>query len=153
MRRPCRQIVLALVATLLVVGATASSDSDGDGVSDSKDYCPHTPATLKSNDYFDPDTGCAQSQVDVDLDGVCNPLLPALNGVKVKTSLCSGVDNCPFVYNPLQTITQASKKGDACNPGNRHFRMLATPSARTPVREVSASGAVALPGVLNAVGS
>jgi hypothetical protein len=109
----CLKVVLfAALVTLCAAG-----DADGDGVIDSRDFCPRTPKTLRHNDYFDNTSGCAQSQVDVDLDSICNPSLPALNGVTLRTSLCRDVDNCPFVYNPLQTDSFGNGVGDACNRG------------------------------------
>jgi hypothetical protein len=62
--------------------------------------------------------GCARRQLDVDLDGVCNVRLPTLDGEASASQWCSGLDNCPFVNNPLQTVTvPGAKVGDACNPG------------------------------------
>jgi hypothetical protein len=41
-------------------------------------------------------------QVDVDLDGMCNRVIPIKNGARIATTWCDGIDNCEFVYNPLQ---------------------------------------------------
>jgi hypothetical protein len=40
--------------------------------------------------------------VDIDLDGWCNTIIPLRNGMRIATTWCDGVDNCQFVYNPLQ---------------------------------------------------
>jgi uncharacterized delta-60 repeat protein len=78
------------------------TDSDGDGVSDALDQCPGT-----TSSPVDPN-GCSQSQVDQDLDGICNPS-------KVST-LCNGSDNCPSAPNPGQTNNDGDGTGDACDP-------------------------------------
>jgi hypothetical protein len=60
-----------------------SADSDGDGVKDNVDVCPNT----LSNERPVDGSGCSQSQVDSDKDGICDPW---------KTStLCNGSDACP----------------------------------------------------------
>ena len=124
MMRRSQKLVTVLIAVAVSVLSTAAAvqDSDGDGVADSHDYCPNTPTTLSPTDFYEAATGCAQSQLDVDLDGICNPSLPKLNGVVVPTTTCAGVDNCPYVYNPGQAWTTWSDKGDACNRGEEHCR-------------------------------
>ena len=113
-------------------GGTWDGDGDGDGVPDSEDWCPHTPAELSPTDGLDISTGCSQWQLDVDLDGVCNPHLPILRGVTVDTPMCTGVDNCPFVPNPQQTDSFGDARGDACDPGaSPTVTLLETPQPCT----------------------
>ena len=118
--RHSRGVAAALggVITLALLAFVAAADLDADGVDDSRDWCPRTPALteLKDGDSFDPVSGCAQSQVDIDLDGVCNRQQPIKGGKTLVTSMCAGEDNCPFVYNPLQTDTFGDARGDACDP-------------------------------------
>jgi hypothetical protein len=109
----------ALVALSAHTCLADAIDSDNDSVPDSEDFCPNTPTTLRYPDYFEESTGCSQRQVDLDFDGVCNSRsLPIKNGKVMQTTLCAGADNCPFVYNPLQTDSFGDSRGDACDPGN-----------------------------------
>ena len=87
----------------VAIGVPCGSDSDADGVPDSVDLCPGTAsgAAVDAN-------GCAQAQVDGDLDGICDP-------GEVST-WCTGSDNCPAVANPAQTNTDGDSMGDACDP-------------------------------------
>jgi hypothetical protein len=68
---------LLLVAACVMGSAAAVDDTDGDGVIDSRDACPRTPPEGRPGDTFDAEVGCLQSQVDLDLDGVCNRLVRA----------------------------------------------------------------------------
>jgi len=63
-------------------GNACDLDDDSDGIADASDECNFTAlsVTIDAN-------GCSQSQVDGDLDGVCNP-------ARVSTH-CSGSDDCP----------------------------------------------------------
>jgi len=69
-------------------------DQDGDGVPDSSDLCPDTPAGEPVNA-----DGCSASQLDSDGDGVSD-----------------AVDNCPLIANPGQEDKDGNGVGDACEP-------------------------------------
>jgi len=108
----------------VIVGA--AEDSDGDTIVDPCDNCPNDQNPLQEDDDGDlvgnacddcPDTapgsavdvnGCAQSQVDQDLDGICDPGASS-------PSWCTGSDNCPSDPNPDQDDADADDVGDACD--------------------------------------
>jgi cytosine/adenosine deaminase-related metal-dependent hydrolase len=109
-------------------GVPGEADSDGDGVPDSVDNCPHTFNPIRPLDHG--------KQADADGDGVgdaCDPCpLDANTDVcpnAVKDSDGDGVpddvDNCPTVSNADQKDSDGDGHGDACdacphdrNPGN-----------------------------------
>ncbi len=64
--------------------AVTPDDSDGDGVPSAADLCPVSAGTVDAN-------GCADLEVDSDLDGVCNSATVPSRG----PSSCSGADLCP----------------------------------------------------------
>lgn len=70
-------------------------DTDGDGVPDGDDLCPGTPMG-EPVDAF----GCADVQVDPDLDGVCSDGAPSGG-----PSMCQGTDVCP------DTVADAPTRG------------------------------------------
>ena len=87
------------------LGDVCDSDVDGDGIANASDQCAFTPvgSLVDAN-------GCSQSQVDEDLDGVCDP-------GKSSPTLCTGSDNCPTTANPTQAniVHPATPAGDACD--------------------------------------
>ena len=80
------------------------SDADGDGVTDGSDNCPGTAAGAQVDA-----NGCAQVQVDGDLDGKCDP-------TKSSPMWCTGTDNCPSSANAFQGNLDGDTDGDACDP-------------------------------------
>ena len=114
--RHCMQCaaLLVLVTAVLAPAATATStDVDGDGVPDGWDACPDTPlaAVVDAN-------GCDRSQVDPELDGVCNLAgVAAVHAFVFPSVWCSGDDNCNHAYNPDQADYNANGIGDACDLG------------------------------------
>ncbi len=85
--------------------AVDQPDTDGDGVSNTCDNCPSVPnADQKDTDKDGLGDAC---DPDIDNDGICNvggPLPPGTPGTPPGGCVAgpSGVDNCPYVYNPTQ---------------------------------------------------
>ncbi len=122
---------VAAVLLLAALSHTAfAADADNDGVDDAKDLCPGS--TRGSREHVDIH-GCEHDQVDFDLDGWCNPGMPALsnkNPFTTRHDFCIGVDNCKFVKNagqeqnyPADNGNDADGSGDACNTGESRRRM------------------------------
>lgn len=82
-------------------------DTDEDGVFDFEDACPNSPKFARG--HVD-ERGCTRSQADADHDGVCS-------GSEASVWCDKNDDNCDYAYNPLQTATESSSVGDACNTG------------------------------------
>jgi lysophospholipase L1-like esterase len=82
----------------------APADADNDGVPDAQDACPGTPAGQQVDV-----NGCSQTQVDQDLDSVCDPGASSL-------TWCTGTDNCPSEPNADQADRDGDSVGDACDP-------------------------------------
>ncbi len=78
-------------------------DNDGDGVYD--DLCP---GTVPESDVDV--NGCADDQVDMDKDGLCDPEAKSSG-----PSACEGVDNCPVIANPFQDNIDKDSLGDICD--------------------------------------
>jgi len=100
--------------TVLIDSTTTSVpliDSDGDGIPDNIDNCPHTPngpllgtciSDVNKTCHSDADCGtgkCSMNQEDTDSDGIGD--------------VC---DNCPTICNPLQLDADGDGKGDLCDP-------------------------------------
>ncbi len=128
-RRPLATLPLALALLLLLASGVAgkAGDADDDGVPDTLDACPGS--TRGSRDHVD-SNGCEWDQIDVDLDGWCNPDRPRRHGrwLPTRDDWCTGLDNCKHIPNPDQrrtidgygNYTRPSSRGfigDACNPG------------------------------------
>jgi hypothetical protein len=87
-----------------LIANTNQADADSDGIGDVCDACAGTApgAAVDAN-------GCSQSQVDQDLDNICDP-------GKSSPLWCTGSDNCPTVANHDQTNTDGDSMGNACDP-------------------------------------
>lgn len=85
------------------VGDACDDDSDDDGVADNADACPGSVGLVVDV------AGCADSQVDIDADGICTPGAPSAG-----PSQCSGNDNCPSTSNPGQEDDDGNGVGNAC---------------------------------------
>ncbi|HUF54568.1 MAG TPA: thrombospondin type 3 repeat-containing protein [Dehalococcoidia bacterium] len=83
------------------VGDTCDDDDDNDGVSDAIDLCEESAADA----MVDPN-GCADIQVDLDGDLICDPLALSLG-----PSSCTGSDNCVELMNPDQTDSDGDMVG------------------------------------------
>ena len=85
--------------------ALGLTDPDGDGVPSDRDLCPRSP-----NKIVD-EVGCSFSDVDPDLDSICNPDAPSDGPYN-----CTGSDNCPDSWNRDQSDTNSNGIGDVCDP-------------------------------------
>ena len=90
------------------------ADADNDGVCNSVDSCPGTPPGRSVGGL-----GCSQSQVDGDLDGICDPGAPSTG-----LDNCTGSDLCPStpagrtVDGNGCSDSQVDEDSDGvCNPG------------------------------------
>ncbi len=88
------------------LGDACDPDTDNDGVSAPADVCDGTPSGAQVDA-----SGCADSQVDPDGDGRCNPGAPSGGPAG-----CSGSDNCPNNANIDQLNTDGDSMGDVCDP-------------------------------------
>ncbi len=99
------------------------ADSDEDGVGNAIDLCPGTP----QGEIVD-SSGCSDSQVDEDLDGLCNPDA-ATNG----PSGCTGSDSCPnsdlqptIVIDGVDTGVENDLLSDGCTVSDLITDLLGT---------------------------
>ena len=92
-------------------GDVCDPDIDGDAVANAADQCAFTLPGFPVDA-----NGCSQSQVDQDMDGVCDP-------GKSSPTLCTGSDNCPQASNPTQAnvVHPATPAGDACEDPDGDF--------------------------------
>ncbi|HEY4245126.1 MAG TPA: amidohydrolase family protein [Kofleriaceae bacterium] len=119
----------SVAGSTIYTGVPSASDSDGDGIADSMDNCPHV-----FNPIRPMDNGV---QPDVDNDGVgdaCDPCPLDANSTSCSTvdpndsdgdGIPNATDNCPNISNPLQEDADSDGKGDVCdacpntaNPGS-----------------------------------
>jgi len=134
-----------LTPALIVIGdPTGCADTDGDGAADQFDNCPDIQNTFQRDydsdgqgDVGDEDldgdgvhndldrctftvrqpwelvdvNGCSDQDVDGDRDRACEPFAPSGG-----PSACTGIDNCPGVWNYGQSDIDGDGFGDACDP-------------------------------------
>lgn len=107
------------------VGNPCDPDDDNDGVLDTNDLCPGTPAGTQVNadgcadadgdGIADADDNCPSvanaDQLDTDNDGLGN----SCDGDDDNDGVLDGSDNCPFVANPGQANNDGDGAGDACD--------------------------------------
>lgn len=109
----------SVAGSTVYTGAPSSTDSDGDGIPDAMDNCPHT-----FNPVRPVDNGV---QGDADHDGVgdaCDPCPFDANTDKCKAASMTdrdhdgvpdATDNCPETFNPDQADADHDARGDACD--------------------------------------
>jgi hypothetical protein len=94
----------------------AAPDTDGDGIPDATDPCPHDVANDADGDGVcesvdNCDTTANSDQADLDGDAVGDACDPDIDGDGVP----NGTDNCRFDVNPGQQDTDGDGAGDACD--------------------------------------
>ncbi|MBN1212674.1 MAG: thrombospondin type 3 repeat-containing protein, partial [candidate division Zixibacteria bacterium] len=96
-------VLTQAIARTLYAFSQGLIDSDGDGVADTLDNCPHAyNPDLEDSDYDGYGDSCDVCIFDFDNDGDGD-------------GLCAEVDNCPLTYNPLQEDADEDGYGDACD--------------------------------------
>ena len=107
-------VVSALVVLALCASTAVAQDADNDGVPDARDACPKTTRSAHVDAL-----GCSQTQIDADVDGVCDKSRPKVRstGAYALTKWCRGLDNCKFVHNHDQADGNGNGRGDACDTG------------------------------------
>ncbi len=96
------------------IGDVCDGDQDNDGVLNASDLCPDT-GPPGNPDPVDAD-GCTADQLDPDNDGICS--------TATTSPSCTGVDNCPGIFNPGQEndVHPGTTKGDHCEDPDFDFR-------------------------------
>ena len=109
----------SVAGSSIYTGMATATDSDGDGIEDANDKCPHVFDPIRPVD--------SNVQGDADGDGIGDACDPC--PLDANTTTCTVVnaddrdhdgvpnstDNCPDLANPDQTDTDGDHKGDACD--------------------------------------
>ncbi len=146
----------SVMGSTIYTGTITADDSDGDGIPDATDNCPHVFNPIRPNDNG--------KQADADGDGVGDACDPC--PLDANTSTCTvfdpndsdgdgvanAIDNCPSIANADQKDTDGDGKGDACDacPNDANKGSLGCPTSIYKIKNgtVAANSTVSLKNAL-----